>query len=76
MIQSMILLVAAGVAMAWELPRMVRKRYYRDIIVYCILSAAALWVCILSVSREDTPSPLEMLVFLYQPVNQWITSWF
>lgn len=76
MIQIMILLVAAGVVVALEVPRMVRKRYYRDIIVYCALFAVAVWICILSVSREDTPSPLELLVFLYQPINQWITSWF
>jgi hypothetical protein len=56
----------------FEIPPLVKKKWWREIIVYFLLLSAGLMLSILLCLNVPIPSPLDLIIKIYSPVTNFI----
>jgi hypothetical protein len=55
----------------FEIPPLVKKKYWREIIVFFLLLSVGLTLSILVIKNVTMPSPLELIAKIYSPVTSF-----
>lgn len=69
------LVIAAGCA-AVDLPSLKGRLKRRDRAVYFVLWLAGIAATVCTVLRIKVPSPLLLIMFIYKPFNDIVSSWY
>ena len=67
---SGILLIGAIISL-FEIPPLVKKKWWREIIVYLILLSVGMTLAILISKNVTIPTPIDLLTKLYSPVTNF-----
>ncbi|MFB5763920.1 hypothetical protein [Paenibacillus medicaginis] len=59
-----------------DMPLLIRSRKKRDWIVYSAMLTAGIVIVLLAAPQKRIPSPLYFLIWVYGPINHWLSSWF
>lgn len=68
-------LIAAG-CIAIDLPFLKGRSRRRDLMVYGVLWIGGLAATICTLLRIQVPSPLLLIMVIYKPFNDLVSSWF
>lgn len=55
----------------FEIPPLVKKKYWREIIVYTLLLSVGLTLAILLMLNITIPTPVDFLMNLYRPITSF-----
>lgn len=69
-------IVVAAACMFSDLKKLMRHRKRRDLAVWISVWAAGLAAVICSLRNLPVPSPLLLVIWIYQPVNTLFAAWF
>ena len=67
---SGILLIGAIISL-FEIPPLVKKKWWREIIVYLILLSVGMTLAILISKNVTIPTPIDLLTKIYSPVTNF-----
>lgn len=70
---SGILLIGAIISL-FEIPPLVKKKWWREIIVYFILLSVGMTLAILISANVTIPTPIDLLTKIYSPVTNFFES--
>ncbi|MCQ6276099.1 hypothetical protein JMM81_14310 [Bacillus sp. V3B] len=65
-----ILLIGAIISF-FEISPLVKKKWWREIIVYFLLLSVGLTLSILLIKNVTIPSPLDLIIKIYSPVTSF-----
>jgi hypothetical protein len=68
---SGILLIGAIISL-FEIPPLVKKKWWREIIVYFILLSVGMTLAILISKNITIPTPIDLLTKIYRPVTNFM----
>ncbi|WP_258297305.1 hypothetical protein [Paenibacillus peoriae] len=72
-----IIVICIGLAIAVkDLPGLYRKRRFKDMLVYILMLGLGIWLSVLAVKLEVTPSPLILIEMIYNPINTFVSHLF
>lgn len=57
-----------------ELPKLAKKGWKREIVVYLIMLLGGAFLSICAVNQIRLPSPLNIIVYIYKPVESWFNA--
>ncbi|WP_028562922.1 hypothetical protein [Paenibacillus pinihumi] len=63
----------AAVVAAWELPRMLKKGWRKEALVYLLLLIPGVIMSTFVVSLIRIPTPLYLIEIVYGPVIRWVS---
>lgn len=66
------ILVSGVVISLFEIPPLVKKKYWKEIVVYSLFLSAGMTVSILLTTGMTIPNPSEILMLLFSPVDSFI----
>lgn len=66
------ILFSGAIISIFEIPPLIKKKWWREIIVFLILLSAGITLAILLSKHITIPSPLDWLEKLYRPVTSFI----
>lgn len=55
-----------------EIPSLVKKKKYKDFIVFCLLLLLGTILCIAQSLRVKIPNPLDFITFVFQPISKFL----
>ncbi|MBJ6362696.1 hypothetical protein ACFOQM_15730 [Paenibacillus sp. GCM10012307] len=65
--------VFAAAAAAWELPKLMKKRWRKETVVYLLLLITGVIMSSYVVSLVRIASPLYLIETVYRPVIRWVS---
>ncbi|MFC0272050.1 hypothetical protein ACFFIX_11370 [Metabacillus herbersteinensis] len=65
------ILFTGSIISLFEIPPLVKKKYWREIIVYFLLLTPGLVLSILLIKDVSIPTPLDMITKIYSPVTSF-----
>ncbi|WP_342422238.1 hypothetical protein [Paenibacillus sp. FSL E2-0178] len=68
--------IIAAICIAADLPSLKGKSKRRDLMVYGVLWIGGLAATICTLLRIQVPSPLLLIMAIYKPINDIVSSWF
>jgi len=67
---SIIGILSIGIFISlFEIPPLIKKKWWREIIVYFLLLSAGLTLCILLSKNVTIPTPMDLITSIYSPVT-------
>ncbi|MCR8632789.1 hypothetical protein [Paenibacillus radicis (ex Xue et al. 2023)] len=75
MVTGLVLAVSV-LAAALELPKLIKQRQGREAAVYGVMLVIGMALCIITGINIKLPSPFQLLVWVYKPVNDWFAAMF
>jgi hypothetical protein len=73
---GIMIFVAAACIFLLDLPRLTRSRQKRDWFVYGVFLAAGAVIVWLAAPQKRLPSPLNVIIWMFKPVNALVNTWF
>lgn len=71
----MFALIAAG-CVAMDLSSLKGRQKRRDRVVWALLWIGGMGATICTLLKIQVPSPLLLIIFIYKPINDLVSSWF
>ncbi len=68
--------VIAVIIAAIYLPEQIRLRRMKEIMVFSLYLLSGSAMSVIAIDLESVPSPLEFIVWIYEPVNQMLGGLF
>ncbi|NEW08531.1 hypothetical protein GK047_21260 [Paenibacillus sp. SYP-B3998] len=59
-----------------EMPRLYKKGWRKELYLYVALLTLGVTLSTIIAFKATVRSPLEILVFIYKPINEWVGSLF
>ncbi|GAA3411418.1 hypothetical protein ACFFNY_20015 [Paenibacillus hodogayensis] len=66
------ILVLAILVCAFEVPGLLRKRFYKDLVVFSCLLFAGVALCIAYSQDVKIPNPVDGINYLFMPLSKWL----
>jgi len=73
--KSLLVLAIAAAAGTFELPGLF-KRSVKEAVVYGVMLATGTVLSVAAMNLVSWPSPINVLVTIFRPVNEWIAHFF
>ncbi|WP_128100252.1 hypothetical protein [Paenibacillus sp. DCT19] len=66
-----IIAVVIGIIIGWiDLPTLFKNKQWKETAVYSVLLLAGITFSVIAVNLWEFPSPLKLVVWIYEPINQ------
>ncbi|HBU81534.1 MULTISPECIES: hypothetical protein [Paenibacillus] len=72
MLLTLSVIVTAGLIGWFDLPGLIRRKEWKETIVYSALLLLATFLSVFAVNLWEFPSPLYLIIWIYEPVNQFL----
>lgn len=69
---SLGILFIGAIISLFEIPPLIKKKWWREVIVYFLLLSGGLTLSVLLCLNVSIPSPLELIIKIYSPVTNFI----
>ncbi|PQP83468.1 hypothetical protein C0Q44_01790 [Paenibacillus sp. PCH8] len=65
--------VVVGCLVGWiDLPKLIRSKQWKETAVYSGMLLSAIVFSVIAVNLWEFPSPLYIIIWIYEPVNQFL----
>ncbi|MFC9711681.1 hypothetical protein ACFTRD_26405 [Paenibacillus sp. NPDC056933] len=72
MLLTLGVIVIAGFIGWFDLPSLIRSKEWKEIAVYSTLLLLATFLSVVAANLWEFPSPLYLIIWIYEPVNQFL----
>ncbi|WP_458462242.1 hypothetical protein [Paenibacillus sp.] len=72
MLLTLSVIVTAGLIGWFDLPALIRCKEWKEIAVYSTLLLLATSLSVIAANLWEFPSPLYLIIWIYEPVNQFL----
>jgi hypothetical protein len=72
MLLTLSVVVTAGLIGWYDLPGLIRRKEWKETAVYGVLLIIATFLSIFAANLWEIPSPLYLIIWIYEPVNQFL----
>ncbi|WP_408893920.1 hypothetical protein [Paenibacillus taichungensis] len=72
MLITLSVIVTAGVIGWFDLPRLIRRKEWKETAVYSVLLLLATILGVFAANLWEIPSPLYLIIWIYEPVNHFL----
>ncbi|WP_405155152.1 hypothetical protein [Paenibacillus sp. FSL K6-0108] len=72
MLLTLSVIVTAGLIGWVDLPALIRSKEWKETAVYSTLLLLATFLSIIAANLWEFPSPLYLIIWIYEPVNQFL----
>ncbi|OAX45103.1 hypothetical protein [Paenibacillus sp. AD87] len=72
MLLTLSVIVTAGLIGWFDLPGLIRRKEWKETAVYSVLLILATFLSIFAANLWEIPSPLYLIIWIYEPVNQFL----
>jgi hypothetical protein len=69
-------ITASAIAAALELPSLIKRKQLKEAVAYVLMFVAGTFLVYITGISNDLPSPFQLLVWVYKPVNDWVATMF
>ena len=69
MLKSIGILLIAAVILRIQVPPLLKKKHKKELFVFSILLAIGVALCITLGLGKSIPTPLDLLTFIFKPIN-------
>jgi hypothetical protein len=73
MVWALLVIMAAVVFVMIDVPRLRRKKAYKELWVFAILLATGVGLGIAQSMRVQLPNPLDLIFFVFRPISDWLS---
>lgn len=70
MLLSLSAILAAGIIGWIDLPKLIKQKQWKETAVYSVMLLLATIFTVIAVNLWEFPSPLNIIIWIYEPVNQ------
>jgi undecaprenyl pyrophosphate phosphatase UppP len=70
------ILLITGCIIAFEFPRLIKQKMYKELCIFSLLIAFGFILSILESFNVELPNPLDALTFIYKPISTFIFGLF
>ncbi|KOY17475.1 hypothetical protein [Paenibacillus xylanivorans] len=72
MLLTLSVIVIAGIIGWFDLPGLIRRKEWKETAVYSVLLILATVLSIFAANLWEIPSPLYLIIWIYEPVNHFL----
>lgn len=70
-----ITVIVVGIIVGWiDLPGLIRRKEWRETAVYSGMLLVATFFSVIAANLWEFPSPLYIIMWIYEPVNQFLAN--
>lgn len=67
--------IVVGIIVGWiDLPRLIRRKEWKETAVYSSMLLVATFFSVIAANLWEFPSPLYIIMWIYEPVNQFLAN--
>lgn len=67
--------IVVGIIVGWiDLPGLIRRKEWKETAVYSSMLLAATFFSVIAANLWEFPSPLYIIMWIYEPVNQFLAN--
>ena len=70
MLLSLVVVMISGLMGVIDLPKLLKSKQWKEVAVYSCLLLTGTFFGIIAVNLWEFPSPLYIIIWIYEPVNQ------
>ncbi|MEW4430601.1 MULTISPECIES: hypothetical protein [Paenibacillus] len=70
-----ITVIVVGIIVGWiDLPGLIRRKEWKETAVYSSMLLVATFFSVIAANLWEFPSPLYIIMWIYEPVNQFLAN--